>query len=209
MSYHHHTIHPASSSPCETAITNLGQFHANRFSTSIAEEELIDLVQETFDKNFCQPINGKTYTYNDKLNSVKGICVSSNRQYIHTKQYEPEILDTTTFRYTIIYYYESKDAEVLFERKFHDVVTVNPHNGKIVSIKSLAGEAVKEMVLFCQQEAERQWSIKQRQQRQKNPIKRKTDPGTTTQLKNSGGGSRPSLIQLRNGIRKITRSLTR
>ena len=209
MSYHHHTIHPASSSPCETAITNLGQFHANRFSTSIAEAELIDLVQETFDKKFCRAINGKTHTYNDTLNSVKGICESSNRQYIHTKQYETEILDTTTFRYTIIYYYESKEAEVLFERKIHDVVTVNPHNGKIVSIKSLAGEAVKEMMVFCQQQAERQWSIKQRQQRQKNPIKRKTDPGTTVQPTNSGGGSRPSVILLRSGIRKITRSLTR
>ena len=204
MSYHHHTIHPASSSPCKIAITNLGQFHANRFSTSIAEAELIDLVQETFDKKYRTSINGKTYTYNDTLNSVKGICVSSNRQYIHTKQYETEILDTTTFRYTIIYYYESKEAEVLFERKIHDVVTVNPHNGKIVSIKSLAGEAVKEMMVFCQQR-----SIKQRQQRQKNPIRRKTEPGTTVQPTNSGRGSRPSVIQLRNGIRKITRSLTR
>mmetsp|Transcript_18615 Transcript_18615/g.20832 ORF Transcript_18615/g.20832 Transcript_18615/m.20832 type:complete len:244 (-) Transcript_18615:12-743(-) len=145
---------------CKTTIENLKIFYHSRFAKrTISQEEILTMYDMVFDKNYETNFNGKMFNY------------QQHRDYVHDSNdcyngkitnFEAEILDTTTFRFTMDFHCGGGSQQVAPQgnnkksssysysssvsvHKMHHLAIINPKNGKITTIKSMTGQAMMEV----------------------------------------------------------------
>ena len=133
-------------SPCQIAITNLKLYYEKTSDLTLSKEELVAIHDAVYDKKFEMMFNGKQYNYKHLLQYLlmreqfQGLYCYSN--------IEAEILDNTTFHYTYDFFQEGIMPQS--DYKMHQIATVNPNNGKIISRRIMTGQITKEFMQFNQ-----------------------------------------------------------
>jgi len=128
-------------SPCQTAITNLKIAIEKYPDPTLSKEELVAIYDAVYDKRYEVMFNGKRYNYKHLL---QNLLIRDPFQGLYSN-FEAEILDNTTFHYTLDFCQEGMPQS---SYKIHEIATVNPNNGKIISMKIMTGQSVKEIIQF-------------------------------------------------------------
>ena len=126
--------------PCQTAITNLRMYYEKISSSTSSKEELLGLYDAVHDKKFELIFNGKRTSY--ERHREYSLNYHNNLPDFQICAFETEILDNITFRYT----YDVHEEGI--QKKMHEMATVNPNNGKIISRHILTGQSMVELVKF-------------------------------------------------------------
>lgn len=129
---------------CHSAINNLRKFHEN-FSKATPRDELLAMHHDVYDENYKLILNGKRFSYEDEGANI--LLRGDNDDYpeMQCSNFEAEILDLTTFHYTHDFHEDGLPEDIY---KIHAIATVNPNNGKIISMKYMTGQALVEIIQF-------------------------------------------------------------
>jgi hypothetical protein len=129
---------------CHATINNLRKYF-EIYSKATPREELLALHHSLYDEKFKMSFNGKRFrSYeDDRANILK----RGDNGYPEMKccNFSAEILDLITFHYTHDFHEDGLPKDIY---KIHAIATVNPNNGKIISMKYMTGQALVEICQF-------------------------------------------------------------
>ena len=127
---------------CHAAINNLRRY-CEIHSKATPREELLAFHHAVYDEKFETSVNGKRFSYEDERANIRKR--SDDFPVMQCSNFEAEILDLITFHYTYDFHEDGLPKDTY---KIHAMATVNPNNGKIISMKYMTGQAVVEIYQF-------------------------------------------------------------
>ena len=114
---------------------------------------MLGLYDAVHDKKFELIFNGKRTSY--ERHREYSLNFHKNLPDFQISDFETEILDNITFRYTYMYDVHEEGMQ----KKMHEMATVNPNNGKIISRHILTGQSMVELLKFNEKYVETKTTI--------------------------------------------------